>query len=367
MLCFLPIFGRNLHRRGEAPRGRAEYRMGDGRHRLDQIDRRILNELQKNCRVSNLELARAVHLSESPCLRRHKLLESRGVIVGYTAIVMPTLLGFGVVAFIDVVLDRAASDADMFRQVAMASPEVTGCTATAGDYDYLLKVVAKDVNSVSLFVNNRLRRIPGVKNTNVNLVIDPDPALFAFYNYFHPEHFNACFDNVADASGLVDDIDLRIIKALIENGRLRSAHLARQLGQSHSSCLRRIRALERSGAIRGYTTVIEPSALDRSLVTFLGLKLKHAANTQQIKALLAARLEVAAVHELAGNVDLLLRVTSSDVDEYARFVRECLRQIEGVDTFYYSYAIDPLPTLFLSYRYSNPQARPPQAAENSAS
>jgi Lrp/AsnC family leucine-responsive transcriptional regulator len=320
--------------------------------KLDQIDRRILQHLQSNSRISNHDLAQAVHLSESPCLRRHKLLERNRVIVGYTAVVKPSVLGFGVVAFIDVTLDRTMGDVATFRKITTAAPEVTGCTATAGDYDFLLKVVAKDIPSVSLFVNETLRHIPGVKTTNINLTIDPDPALFAFYNYFHPGRLDDHFKKPHASATSLDDIDTKIVRALIYNGRLRSVELAREIGHSHSSCLRRIRALEKSGVICGYMTVIEPSALGRELVTFVGLKLKQQSSLASTKSMLESRADVAAVHEVAGNIDLLLRVTSSDMDEYARFVRECIRQIEDVEAIHYSYAIDPVPTLFLSYKYT---------------
>jgi Lrp/AsnC family leucine-responsive transcriptional regulator len=331
--------------------------MAEAPSRLDRIDRNILRRLQQNARISNLDLARAVHLSPSPCLRRHKLLESRGVIAGYTAIVAPAVLGFGVAAFIEIVLDRAAGDADTFRQAATRFPEVAGCTATAGDFDYLLKVLARDMNGLSLFVNEKLRRLPGVKGTSLNLVIDPDPALFAFYNYFHPGQIDACLAGAGSAAGPLDAIDLQIIKALIHNARLRTVDLARQIGQSHSACLRRLRALERAGIIRGYTTVIDPTALGRSVVAIVGLKLKAGAGSlQEVKVMLAARPEVAAVHEIAGPIDFLLRVTSADVDEYARFVRECLRRLGDIEAIRYSYAIDPLPVLFLSYDFAEPQA-----------
>jgi len=320
-------------------------------YKLDQIDLRIIQQLQSNCRISNHELAATIHLSESPCLRRHRSLERNGIIVGYTAIVEPSVLGFGVVAFIDVTLDRVLGDAEMFRRKVTANLAVTGCTATAGDYDFLLKVVAKDVAKISSFVNDTLRSIPGVKSTNINLTIAPDPALFAFYNYFHPDHLDRHFDSQTQALPSLDAIDLQIIRALLYNSRIRNVDLARDTGQSHSSCLRRIRALEQSGIILGYTAVIAPPALGRALVTFVGLKLKQRSALDSAKAMLQDRSEVAAVHEVAGNIDLLLRVTTKDMDEYARFVRECLRQMDDITATHYSYAIDPTPTLFLSYKY----------------
>lgn len=337
--------------------------LGDGGQQrefaLDQIDRNILAQLQANCRISNLELANAVHLSPSPCLRRHKLLESTGVIHGYTAIIEPSALGFAVAALVEIIFDKTESDPNEFYRRATAYPEVAGCHATAGDIDYLLKVVAKDMNSFSSFVKDKLRAIPGVRSTKANIVIDPQPGIFAFYNYFHPLSplpiSGQSEPRIDRPTSLLDEIDRHIIVALVRDARMTNVELSRQLGVSPSSCLRRLRALENAGTIRAYTAIVDPAALRLSIVAFVGLRLRRGLQSgeDEVRAALANRPEVAAMHETAGNVDFMLRVVARSVDDYGRFVRDCLRKISAIDELYGSFAIDPVPVLFSAYRFKN--------------
>jgi Lrp/AsnC family leucine-responsive transcriptional regulator len=291
------------------------------------------------------------------------MLEDSRVILGYTAIPQPAALGFGVAAFIEVCLTKSRNESDAFFRTASAYPEVAGCHATAGDFDYLLKVVAKDMQAMTTFITDKLRAIEGVSSTKVNLVLGPQPGIFAFYNYFHPLDGSAGATLAVLDRG-IDDLDRRLIVALVNNARASGVELADQVGVSPSTCQRRIRELERAGAICGYTTIVDPAALGLSIVAFVGLRLRRGLQSgeEEVRAALSNRPEVAGFHETAGNVDFLLRVCSSSVDAFGKFVRECLRKISAIEEMHWSFASNPPPVLFVSYRFRDPRAREPDAA-----
>jgi Lrp/AsnC family transcriptional regulator, leucine-responsive regulatory protein len=134
-------------------------------HPLDPIDLRILAALQENARLTNVELARRINLSPSPCLARVKSLEQRGLIRGYVALCDPLALGLSVNVFISVSLERQRKDAlETFEQRVSQHPEVMECYLMTGDSDYLLRVVVADMRSLERFIVDHLARIPGVAN-----------------------------------------------------------------------------------------------------------------------------------------------------------------------------------------------------------
>ncbi len=132
---------------------------------LDRIDLRILNRLQDNARLSNVELARAVHLSPSPCLARVRRLEESGVISRHVTLLDPIAVGLNVSVFIQVSLEKQVERAlDVFEKAIAARPEVMECYLMTGDSDYLLRVVVPDVPALEHFIVNVLSRVPGVGN-----------------------------------------------------------------------------------------------------------------------------------------------------------------------------------------------------------
>ncbi|MGE5825120.1 MAG: Lrp/AsnC family transcriptional regulator, partial [Bacteroidota bacterium] len=109
--------------------------------RLDRIDRRILEQLQDDGRLSNQELAERVALSPSPCLRRVRGLERAGVIRGYAALLDALQVGLGLLAFVTVKLEkRGKMPVDQFTRAVQAWPEVIACFSMTGDMDYLMRV-----------------------------------------------------------------------------------------------------------------------------------------------------------------------------------------------------------------------------------
>jgi Lrp/AsnC family leucine-responsive transcriptional regulator len=131
---------------------------------LDRIDRRILRELQRNARISNLDLAEAVGLSPTPCARRLKRLEESGLIRGHVTLLDQDALDLRLTAYIGITMDRHTPDRfATFEEEVAAYPEVIECSVVTGQAaDYLLKAVLPDMQHYERFLLGRLTRIPGV-------------------------------------------------------------------------------------------------------------------------------------------------------------------------------------------------------------
>lgn len=140
---------------------------------MDAIDRRILNTLQVEGRISNVDLAERVGLSPSPCLRRVHLLEERGVIAGYGARIDRQRAGLDLTVFVSVHLERHDKDnAERFRQSMMDMPEVISCYIVSGEMDFLLQVVTRSFETYRRFVLDRLLKIDGVKDIHSSFALD---------------------------------------------------------------------------------------------------------------------------------------------------------------------------------------------------
>jgi DNA-binding Lrp family transcriptional regulator len=140
--------------------------------RLDDIDLRIIDELQRNGRMTNVDLARRVGISAPPCLRRVRALEQSGFIAGYHANVDPALLGFGVTVFAMVGLhSQAEADLQAFEARVESWPEVRECHMLNGDIDFILKCVAPDLASFQDFLTQKLTPAPNVANVKTSLTI----------------------------------------------------------------------------------------------------------------------------------------------------------------------------------------------------
>ncbi len=131
---------------------------------LDSIDYKILRELQNEGDLSNVELARRVHLSPSPCLTRVKALESQGVIDRYVALANPLKLGLGLSVFINISLKEQSKSAlaEFERRIA-EHEEVMECYLMTGDSDYLIRVAIADLPALEKFILEQLTSIPGIE------------------------------------------------------------------------------------------------------------------------------------------------------------------------------------------------------------
>lgn len=130
---------------------------------LDVIDARILERLQEDARISNAELARAVGLSPSPCLRRVQELEKAGVIRRHVTLLEPRAMGLPVSVFVNVTLEKQVERAlEVFEKAIRQRPEVMECYLMTGEADYLLRVVVPDLDAYERFLMDHLTRVPGV-------------------------------------------------------------------------------------------------------------------------------------------------------------------------------------------------------------
>jgi DNA-binding Lrp family transcriptional regulator len=132
---------------------------------LDATDWRILDRLQDDARLTNVELAKAVHLSPSPCLARVRALEEEGLIARYVTLLDPVKVGLTVSVFISVSLEKQVESAlEIFERAIRERPEVMECYLMTGDADYLLRVVVPDVPALERFILDFLTKVPGVGN-----------------------------------------------------------------------------------------------------------------------------------------------------------------------------------------------------------
>lgn len=140
---------------------------------LDATDYRILRALQRNGRMSNVELANEVGLSPSPCLRRVKLLEESGVISDYAAILDGSKLELGLTVFVRVWFKTQDSvQTHQFAETVRKFPEVLECYLTTGECDAILRVVTKDLNAYWRFQADRLTRIPSVQSVKTDVPME---------------------------------------------------------------------------------------------------------------------------------------------------------------------------------------------------
>ena len=131
---------------------------------LDAIDVRILAQLQEDGSLSNVELARRVHLSPSPCLARVKALETAGVIARYVALADAKSLGLGLNVFINVSLKSQSKESlAQFEQRIAEHDEVMECYLMTGDSDYLIRVVVPEIAALERFILEQLTPIPGIE------------------------------------------------------------------------------------------------------------------------------------------------------------------------------------------------------------
>ncbi|MEM7075337.1 MAG: Lrp/AsnC family transcriptional regulator [Pseudomonadota bacterium] len=130
---------------------------------LDSTDRRLLSVLQKRGRISNADLADAIHLSASACHRRVQRLEAEGYIKGYVALLDPRRIGLPATVFVEITLSTQAEDVlDAFERAVTRIPDVLECHLTAGTADYILKLAVEDTEDFARIHRQYLTRLPGV-------------------------------------------------------------------------------------------------------------------------------------------------------------------------------------------------------------
>jgi Lrp/AsnC family leucine-responsive transcriptional regulator len=141
-------------------------------YNLDALDRRMLNILQAEGRISNVELARQINLSPPACHARLRRLEELGYVRQYTALLDPDLLGYDLLCFVNVSLQQhTMQQVEQFRDRIREMPEVLECYHITGEFDYLLKVVLRNRKSLEQFIVDKLTPLPGVARIYTSLAL----------------------------------------------------------------------------------------------------------------------------------------------------------------------------------------------------
>ena len=139
---------------------------------FDRFDSRILSALQRDGRLTVVELAASIGLSPTPCARRVKALEASGAIEGYAAILNPVRVGLGVLAIVQVKLTEHTDETvARFEREIERMDEVTRCFAMTGSYDFILEVYGKDLDALSNVVLKKLIRVPNVRDMQSSVVL----------------------------------------------------------------------------------------------------------------------------------------------------------------------------------------------------
>jgi Lrp/AsnC family leucine-responsive transcriptional regulator len=140
---------------------------------LDRIDRRILECLQNDGRISNVQLARKVNLTPTPCIERVKRLERQGFILGYTAILNPELVNASLLVFVEIDLSHKSPDAfKKFREEARKLPEIMECHLVSGNFDYLIKARVSDMKTYRKLLGEKILSLPGVNGSRSYVVME---------------------------------------------------------------------------------------------------------------------------------------------------------------------------------------------------
>jgi Lrp/AsnC family transcriptional regulator, leucine-responsive regulatory protein len=139
---------------------------------LDHVDKSLLRHLQNQGRATNAELAEAVRLSDSACFRRVRALEAEGIITGYAATVDPRAVGLALTVFVSITLTSQAQEVlSAFEAAVAQAPEIMECHLMTGQADYILRVVASDVDDLERLHASVLTRLPGVARINSSIAL----------------------------------------------------------------------------------------------------------------------------------------------------------------------------------------------------
>ena len=148
--------------------------MNQAKNDLDHVDRAILRLLQQDGRMANVDLAEAVHLSPSACLRRVRRLEEGGSIDRYVALVDPSAIGLGTDVFVEITLSgQDEGTLEEFERAVSERPEIMSCHLMAGGFDYLVHVVVRDVADYEVLHRTHLAQLPGVARMVSSFALRP--------------------------------------------------------------------------------------------------------------------------------------------------------------------------------------------------
>lgn len=288
-----------------------------GRSINDKIDHRILHVLQKDGRISNLQLAEQVHLSPSAVFERVKRLQREGYILGYQARLSHEKLGMEVVAFVEVQLERMdPAVMERFQEAVRQQGAILECYMIAGTFDYLLKVLVADMHACRELVASEISKLPGVREARTHAGVEQAESGSA--------------PGCADAS--IDCIDAGLLRLLQADGRCSFGRLAEELHITPAVARERLARLYRKGFILGYTAVINEAKLRSGLQVFAAIRTTAAAAgvARALNAAALANPEIVECHEVRGNFDHLLKLRVPDMRRHSELMESLVWTLPGV-------------------------------------
>jgi len=283
----------------------------------DKIDHRILHVLQKDGRISNLQLAEQVHLSPSAVFERVKRLQREGYILGYQARLSHEKLGMEVVAFVEVQLERMNPEVmQRFEQAVRERAAILECYLIAGTFDYLLKVLVSDMHACRELVASEISKLPGVREARTHAGVEQAESGSA--------------PGCADAS--IDCIDAGLLRLLQADGRCSIGRLAEELQIAPAVARERLARLYRKGFILGYTAVLNEAKLRSGLQVFAAIRTTAAAAgvARALNAAALANPEIVECHEVRGNFDHLLKLRVPDMRRHCELMESLVWTLPGV-------------------------------------
>lgn len=321
------------------------------KHSLDDIDRLIVQELTTDVQITYAALGARVGLSESQCLRRVRALESAKVILGYFTMADPAFLNLPVCVFVELRLRGAnAATITEFEQTTDLRPDISACWRVSGDADYLLQCFVSDPQGYERLLNT-LAGIDGVLIVRTHLVlrvVKRSPrfpvssdggrtrvgtAISVIGRKPDDHGLGSAHSDTSSSTPLArrsecqpprrrfDEFDRRILRALANHARMPNAQLADRIGLSPAPCLRRVRALEETGAIQGYYVYVDLDALN--LIVFfvmVHMTTKSTAWHEKFDLALSAVPEIVSAFRTNGGSDYVLLCMASGLDGVEKFL-----------------------------------------------
>jgi Lrp/AsnC family leucine-responsive transcriptional regulator len=287
-------------------------------HFNDRIDYCILNVLRRDGRISNFRLGEQVHLSPSAVYERVRRLQREGYILGYQARLSHEKLGMEAVSFVEVKLELMNSAVmRRFEEAVRASRTILECHMIAGNFDYLLRVLVSDMNACRTLATVEISNLPGVRQVRTRAGLRlPDSAT----------------PSCCDEDPSIDELDLRLLRLLQDDGRCGVARLAEELDVTAAVVRQRLSLLSRKGFILGYGAVLNETKLLSGSLVFAAVRTTPDASGIG-RALLAAaqtHREIVECHEVTGNFSHLLKLRVPDMRTHSELMESVVWPLVGV-------------------------------------
>lgn len=330
--------------------------------RFDETDCRIVQALFENSRITNADLAKQIHMSESQCSRRLHRIEQAGIITGYTALVDYEALDLHAYAFVTITLDHSKTTREATETAIRNRREVVRGYRTGGDADLVVSILTPDLSAFQESIDE-FNGMDGVAVSRSLLVLDPFKEVtkirFPFPGLRSPAHEQApdadagrpaagsparMFKNATGTRpslpalrgdlthSNLDQIDLEIIRHLADNSRLSLVELGDKVGLSAAPCGRRVHTLERDRVIRRYTAKVSFDTIGLTTMVFIRIRfgLTNEPNRRAFERALLEAPQVLEAHRTHGESDYLIMVVVEDLADCDRFLSDVVLTAAGV-------------------------------------